>query len=131
MTSLKDICWLAGILEGEGCFSINTSTIRISFTSTDRDIAERVAHLLKAKVKCRLPWSKGTAAFNQKLVYIVSASRHATEWMMTIYPLMGERRRAKIRELLIHWRAMVGHGVIWERRRAKYGPTGTPPRKRV
>lgn len=35
----------------------------------------------------------------------VTAIEHAAGLAMTLYPLMGERRQAKIRELLLEWRA--------------------------
>ena len=55
MTSMKDVYWLAGWLEGEGCFNLHPSRHcyrypRISGCSTDKDIMVRVGKLLRVKV---------------------------------------------------------------------------------
>jgi hypothetical protein len=114
--SLKDIGWLAGLLEGEGCFVARSkAALRISISTTDRDVAARAAAMLGARVLDVKPQTP-----TNKPVYCVkTASVAAAGWMMTIYPLMGVRRKARIRELISRWRGHSRDG--WVIHRAKFG----------
>lgn len=107
---LTDIAWLAGLLEGEGYFGggrpiANKTKKRgggsfvIALNMTDEDVVARAASLMKGTYfKRRLqPRCK------QAYMIQIGGSR-AAEWMMTIYPLMGERRKTRIREALSYWR---------------------------
>lgn len=98
----KDIYWLAGLLEGEGCFGLSGSkggSARISLNMTDKDIVERAASLLGAEVKVvkRYP--------NRKQVYRIEIfSSKAVAWMMTLYSLMGVRRKETIEKSISFWK---------------------------
>lgn len=52
-----EIIWLAGLLEGEGCFNYRADRkqARISVEMTDQDVLERVAGLFGTKVSVRPP----------------------------------------------------------------------------
>lgn len=99
MTSTKDICWLAGILEGEGCFCYQCSPgIRVGMT--DKDIIERIASLIGHNV--RGPYKYRV---NKKPVYYTEIwGSKAISWMMTLYCLMGNRRKERIKEIVTRWR---------------------------
>jgi len=102
MITTPNIAWLAGLIEGEGSFLWAKSPC-ISVQMTDRDIIARAAALLGAKV-CG-PYENGhkpTWAFR------VHGSR-AVGWMLTLFTFMGERRRAKIAEVIARWREAPGH----------------------
>lgn len=96
--------WLAGLLEGEGCFSLRHANdpgrrtvpeIRISMT--DRDVVERAACLLGGNAVHTL----SPTNFSKKPSYVTSVAGSKARLIMThILPLMGDRRQAKIRELL-------------------------------
>jgi hypothetical protein len=45
-----EIAWVAGLLEGEGAFLMSGRSITIVMPSTDRDVIERIALLLGARV---------------------------------------------------------------------------------
>lgn len=104
-----DLAWLAGLLEGEGSFSIDRrgqqryqhSTVPpapfIALSMTDEDVVVRVAALLGKKV-CRV--SRHTVT--QKTVYKVSVGDRATlqSLLPRLLPYMGQRRRARIEECL-------------------------------
>lgn len=69
---------------------------------TDFDIIRRVASLF------------GTSAYNSNYdkrpnrkpsMKAVCVGKRAIGWMMTLYPFLGIRRQAKVREVLGHWRA--------------------------
>lgn len=100
-----DIYWIAGMLEGEGCFSIvtNRRLPRIDFVSTDFDITMRVSDLMGSPMRGRN--RKPGESFGRKPVFVTQlGGKRAAGWMMTIYHLMGNRRRARIREILKIWR---------------------------
>jgi len=45
-----DIAWLAGLLEGEGSFSIKNVSAEISIAMSDKDILDRAAQL--TRIQC-------------------------------------------------------------------------------
>ena len=106
----RDIHWLAGLLEGEGCFTGNTShkgrgvTPAIQLEILDRDIAERAARLLGGRltVKSRPP---GKHCSFKPICQVRLYGAPAVGWMMTLWTLLGERRRARIVEVLKVWRS--------------------------
>lgn len=101
----RDLRWLAGLLEGEGCFSAPKSrgwSPSIQLCMTDRDVVERAAGMMGASVysystKGR-PNEKPTWRFNL-------SGQMAAQWMMTLYVLMGSRRQKAIERALSVWRA--------------------------
>lgn len=98
--STKDIIWLAGYLEGEGCFRFsNSSSPVIQVTSTDPDIIQRVASLWNRKIYRY----KLRRHDKQELSCHVYGSL-AISWMLMIYQFMGSRRQGKICEVLRQWR---------------------------
>lgn len=97
---MNEIYWLAGILEGEGCFSRNNGrTPRIMVSMTDLDVMEHIQRLMGGIMY--YPQLKP----NRKQMYALSFTqqRVAAGWMMTLYPLMSKRRQDKIREILLQW----------------------------
>lgn len=100
-TSIKDIYWLAGILDGEGCFSLDHGKFPIiSLAMTDEDIVVRVRNMINPKVhiSSRVPLS-------YKRMYIVRFfNYYSIGWMMTLYPLLSLRRKKQIRDILSVWR---------------------------
>lgn len=104
----KDICWIAGLLEGEGYFGMRKSggykgTPVIQLQMTDRDIVSRASELFKSKLYGpHGPYGAGKKKTWQTMTF----GSNAVGWMMTIYQIMGERRRKKIDETLAIWRTM-------------------------
>ena len=96
-----DIAWLAGLVEGEGCFKNNGSTPSIVVQMTDQDVIQKIANLFNTKIMG--PY--GPYAAQKQPTYIAQYSgKAAVGWMMTLYNLLGERRKAKIEELLNQWK---------------------------
>ena len=119
MVKTKDIAWLAGFLEGEGSFLVRSDrkphTPRIAFGTTDQDVGKKAAKLLG--VKLNGPYIKHQ---DRKPVYEVSVTGfHAASWMMTLYVLMGKRRKAAIKAALKVWRSSPPIYVGTIRRRFK------------
>lgn len=102
----KDIYWLAGLLEGEGCFADNGPTYRdvplIVVKMYDLDVVGRALSVLNPG-GCRLPTVYRRVDRTQPFHVAKISGNRAAGWMMTLYPLMGERRQARIREVLKSW----------------------------
>jgi len=103
MTNLE-LAWLAGLLEGEGSFLLKKDKYPlISIEMTDEDVIRRAAVLLgrpESVLACQ------PRAVDHKPTWRVAVQDQtlAASLMMTLYPLMGERRRSKIKEVLSVWR---------------------------
>lgn len=101
MIDPRDIRWLAGLLEGEGCFLYHSSPA-IVLNMKDKDVVERAAVILgNRSVRMKTPPAK--PQWNQTYTCAVYGAR-AAGWMMTLYGLMGVRRKDKIKEVLARWR---------------------------
>jgi hypothetical protein len=104
---IKDIYWVAGIIEGEGCFYINkhqkSPQTRIEVKMTDKDIINRLQQITKLGLIYHVP----TDSTRHKDCYEwrVNKQPDVIGLLMTIYPLMGKRRQAKIRECLEVWKS--------------------------
>lgn len=111
MLQTTDIHWLAGLLEGEGYFGFHgdpkrggkAGSLRILLGMSDLDVIERARDLMgfKPLLFRRKPNRLATKPCWQFSL----CGRRAAGWMMILYPLMGERRRARIRGALEQWRA--------------------------
>jgi len=98
---VEDLYWLAGILEGEGCFLLSISGRRytpiISVHMTDEDIINRVSKLWDRKYVFQKRQKE-----HYKDTYITKLKgKDAIELMKLIYPIMGKRRCEKIDNIII------------------------------
>lgn len=102
---IRDIAWLAGLLEGEGCFATKSKNgVTIKMEMTDRDVIHKAAKLMGAHVN-DLGMRRGAT----KIIYRLNLyGGNAIGWMMTLYSFMGNRRKAKIRELITMWKSRKG-----------------------
>lgn len=96
-----DIHWLAGYLEGEGSFGYKDWSPRITFQTTDFDVARHAGVLLRRGP--RGPLQRGLT--RKPIWYTAAHGQRAAEWMMTLYVLLGARRQVSIRDALQRWRA--------------------------
>ena len=109
MTSVE-LAWLAGLLEGEGCFSAlkpkpsalkkrpnakRTPDVRVSMQ--DLDIMERVAALMGGRPIHRMKARNWARRDSYK---VQLQGQAALELMRALRPFMGKRRTAKIDEIL-------------------------------
>lgn len=102
MIRTVDIAWLAGLLEGEGSFRMSGRSIAISVSMTDRDVIDRAATLMRGRVfalRAHLPHYKPPWRAQVK-------GPRAAGWMMTIYELLGMRRRQQVGHALAGWPAL-------------------------
>jgi hypothetical protein len=103
--STLQIGWIAGILEGEGSFGLtnNKTTPCIWLGMTDKDTVEKLRDLIDPSQDISI--SEDNRKDTYKPVYRLTLNnKRAVGWMMTIYSLMSERRKAKIRECLTAWK---------------------------
>jgi hypothetical protein len=112
MISTAEFHWLAGLLEGEGYFAVTQKTLKIELRMTDEDVvcrAQLLLHCRNARLRVRQNAADG---YQRKPIYKIEVTgRAAAAWMMTLYSLMGIRRKAKIRECLGKWRRIrLGNG---------------------
>jgi hypothetical protein len=107
----QGIAWAAGLFEGEGCLNVYrrarrgktsgmTGSVQINLGTTDLDVVERFAQIVGVGAICRdikpvrpewKPMHKWSAYGFEKVQYVVAM----------FWPWLGERRRAKAREVLL------------------------------
>ena len=92
-----ELHWLAGLLEGEGSFQFTKrNAVVVSLGMTDRDVVYRAAEYFGK------PIHKEERPLGRKVVYRTQCyGSHALALMMTIYGLMGERRKSQIKKVLL------------------------------
>jgi hypothetical protein len=107
---ITDLYWLAGIIEGEGCFSTGvpkgkrSARIRVRVSMADKDVVMRCMEITSlGHVAVRAQHGIGT---KDLWGWTVTTQKDTAALMMTLYPLMGVRRQAKIRECLADWKAV-------------------------
>ena len=96
---LKDIYWLAGLVEGEGTFAIQSSPF-ISLEMIDKDVIERAAILLGSSVRMCTTRPGKTQTWGTRLY-----GEDAIGIMYMLYSLMGRRRKEQITECIREWRS--------------------------
>ena len=119
MPTTAEIHWLAGIIEGEG----NPGTWvhrrsggtyhypRIQMIMTDEDVVARVAALTEAKMYGPYTSKRKTPGKPYKPYWqLCILGDHAVAWMLTLYPLMGLRRRQQIWTAVMRWRYRTAAG---------------------
>ncbi len=109
MVSKAQTMWVAGLLEGEGCFLIywKTSTTgetypayRISCNMTDEDVLQRLSEWTGNVAKITGPYDLGNPKHKPFWRWHIHKRAYVQDLCEKILPYMGERRSAKIRELL-------------------------------
>lgn len=123
--SERDCAWLAGLLEGEGCFKLHNKTngyrgtIAIALQMSDEDVVQRAAFLMG----CKVMGPHGPYGVSKKQTWqVIVMGKKAEGLMRQLLPFMGKRRSEKIAALLAHREA--GQVVDPERR-----PSCHPERK--
>jgi len=105
MTDKEQIIWLAGLLEGEGCFSIrkrgkNACAISIKLQMTDGDIVQRAAEIMSSRARMRSGGIRQDGLPKKDVFFTDICGDRAAAIMGQILPYMGARRAAKIEEAL-------------------------------
>ena len=112
MIKLTEIAWLAGLLEGEGCFALckrNHPSIRLGMN--DEDVVTHAAILL------------GSRAYRYKTTWLTRVNGVvAIQWMMTLYPYFGKRRRSVVADVIKVWKETYYRAPNGSRTMAKCHP---------
>ena len=101
MTRASDLAWLAGLMEGEGCFTDTRDrhgrmNIRTSLAMNDRDVVERAWMLA----------GFGAVRYGSGQWWWTTSGKQSALLMVWLYGHLGERRSARIRGLLTEWLAL-------------------------
>lgn len=93
------LAWLAGLLEGEGCFYREGGRPAIAVNMTDRDVVERAA-ILAGGYRVSEKRAPSDLARRRRPSYRFRVTGpKAVALMRALHPYMGSRRREKIEEL--------------------------------
>src|SRR5262245_21513663 len=101
----NDIMWLAGLLEGEGTFSVTrgerSPRYTVQLCMTDEDVVARAAAMLGTHhIKQRNMTTAGKPIFRTAIF-----GPYALWWMLQLRPHMGERRTRQIDDAVNLWRS--------------------------
>lgn len=104
MITVREIAWLAGLLEGEGnfCSDPSGSLARIKLEMKDRDIVQRAATLMGVE---HIGTSKKRNPKHATTYWLYVCGQNAAGWAMTVYTFMGRRRRRAIKNMLEYWQS--------------------------
>lgn len=101
-TDVGDIAWVAGLFEGEGCITIsrnnnptNNLYPRIWLAMVDKDIIARLDIIVGAGTIYTSYLKSGKREYKWGL----HSKPEIIEFIATVWPYLGERRRAKAIEL--------------------------------
>lgn len=102
-----DLHWAAGIIEGEGSFGFypiggKAFSPRLQVGMSDLDVMERLRLILG--IRAMIHRRKANQRARKAHYCMALSGKRAIGWMLTLYPLMGERRKAKIRDIIFRWR---------------------------
>lgn len=123
MNSLQESAWLAGILEGEGCFRVQRKSLSpssssgtrdqlvVSLKMNDRDIVEAATDIMSAAGIVEDNPNTAPSVIARKAVTTTTipwGTTYGVAWrgqkaenvMRRVYQYMGVRRKAKIDECL-------------------------------
>lgn len=99
---IADLYWVAGFIEGEGCFAIKANRRRchISVPQVQRWPLEKLQLLVGGVIY--------PSRTEKKYTWVLEGKNHCAEaiaLMQTLYVLMSPNRQERIREALIAWKA--------------------------
>lgn len=129
---VRDIAWLAGLLEGEGCFfsvgsgKRNKTCPQIALNMTDKDVVIRASEIMQSR-QCKEIRPKNPS-YKLQYYFTVGGSL-AAAWMMMLYGFLGSRRKEKIREILSLWKSSENMPRYWKG--VRLGAICHPSRKRM
>lgn len=117
MRALRDIAWVAGIIEGEGTIIASTGAyrkntkhvvrqFRLAIEMTDLDVLQRAKEVLGPRCTLRQRKPPSVNPNHRDRFILCLTGSELAGWLMTIYPFMGQRRRARIRLALNLWKQM-------------------------
>ena len=120
----EDLAWLAGLLEGEGSFQVGVNgrvrpdgtqatRIRIATRMTDEDVLRKAQDMtgMGKFYKVRRDKDYYKDHWKDAWNWEINKKNHVYALCVAVYPFMGQRRRAKIRDLIDAYREMPRRGM--------------------
>ena len=105
------IQWLAGLLEGEGCFTSarvgsvgRHTTPLVSLCMTDKDVIEQAVTMMERIGKREFCRHTRRLPSGKRAYQVQTTGLPAAKIMVYVLPLMGHRRRRRIRHVLAQWK---------------------------
>jgi hypothetical protein len=116
-TFREEVAWAAGLFEGEGCVAFGQSgrkgsgksiSAQIRLAMTDRDMVERFAQVVRVGALHRPRRGRP----NEKIIYGWAAYgfENVQQVIAMFWPWLGQRRRARAREVLLATRQTQARG---------------------
>lgn len=115
----KSLAWAAGLFEGEGSIDVrqrkptHKKVITATVASTDEDVIDRLLAIFRVGAKSG-PYRHRNPAHKPYWVWRVSAQSDVAAVLMTLYPLLGDRRQARAREAILAWRNAKNMNGKWK-----------------
>ena len=99
----EQICWAAGLIEGEGCFTLHSKNHPYFLLDlTDEDTIDKLKEIFPFTTK-RGPYENKKNTTNKPRWRIDAFGPLAYALMVQVYPFLQSRRKAKIEELIKIW----------------------------
>lgn len=103
MRKTVDLAWLAGLFEGEGTMLLAQGRYpKLELTMVDLDVMERVQRVAGFGTVRSRALKSGKVGHK----WCASSPTQAIGLAMTLYPFFGERRRARVQELVAAYSAV-------------------------
>ncbi|WP_405061915.1 hypothetical protein OG474_09740 [Kribbella sp. NBC_01505] len=93
----EQAAWLAGLLDGEGCFDMTHSSPRLRVKMSDHDVIIRAATLMNARVHAEPP----RQPHHKPCLVAQIHGDSAVAVMRAVLPHLGARRTAKATEIIL------------------------------
>lgn len=105
--NVRNIAWLAGLLEGEGCFYSRRRgkdgvALGIALTMTDEDVVRHAATVGGCGIISG-PWKSKHAHHKPFWRWTVSRQRDAYAVAVAVYGFLGSRRRSAVRDIIVRY----------------------------
>lgn len=126
---MLDLAWAAGIIEGEGSFTLEScgTSGRITVSQKDPELLYRLQALFGGSVKCRKPRSSNIYTNSDIYEWAVYGAT-AIGLMLTIFTWLTRRRRDQCRPIIEH----LVQNSMWRRiRQCEHCGTDYMPWKRA
>jgi hypothetical protein len=112
-----DLAWLAGLIEGEGCFTRHTTRGRwhsanIKVQMSDEDVIRRCLSVSNLG-RVHGPYVRDNPKWSPQWIWAVTRRDEGIELMTLLYPLMGDRRQSQIRECLKIYQTVPSHETYY------------------
>jgi hypothetical protein len=95
----EDIAWAAGLIEGEGCFTLHSGKHPYFLLDMcDKDVLEKFQTIFPES-NLRGPYRNNKKSYHKDRFRVDAFGDRAFKIMFAVYPYMCNRRQQKIREL--------------------------------